>query len=404
MSSREPFDEAIRYMSVLSNPDYANYVFYLYMVSQCRIVLDEELPAAAAVSFHYDHYNLYINPTKFGSHPVIQRVGIIKHEMLHILYNHIRREESHMVHENFNLATDCALNQHITRNHLPSGVIYPDVLAQIIELPVSQVPDNQSAEFYYNLIQNFAEQNPDKCSPSGCPNGVPEQVDDHSKWEESKGDSEIQKDVAKRMAERSAEQTQRSRGNLPSNYSDWIQILTTERVVNWKQVLKRIIGNKRVGHTPTLYKPNRRQPDASHIKGRIKDRKFDLLVVADVSGSVSDKELAYGIAEINHLCKQTQTPVKLIQVDTAAHEPEPISSRTNKFHRKACGGTYLYPAIEKAYERKVPFNAVVVITDGGISSEDLFKFEALNLKVIWLLTDKPHLDFNTGKMKAIKLI
>ena len=398
------WNETISAITREGTPYVADYIFYMYMVSQCRIKFDSELPAPAAVNFEYDHYNLFINPEEWSKLPLEHRVGIVKHEMLHLLYQHIFRKEDR-IHENFNFATDCALNQHIKREHLPENCVLPKTLAEILTKQTGnpvKVPDNLSAEDYYQLIQNVIDENPDKFpSKTMSGNGT---LDDHSKWEEGKGDPNIAKNIAKGMLDKAADQTQKSRGNLPSEYAQLIDLLGSTPKVRWQQVLKKVAGNKRVDAVRTFYKPNRRLPEMMHIKGTVKDRKYDLLVVADVSGSVPNEELMYGLNEIQNISRLTGTSTKLIQVDAEAYPPENIGSKVRNFKRKASGGTYLSPALKMANNHGINYNAIVVITDGYLCKSDIDIFENTGKKVIWLLTtDVEHGSFNVGKMQSFDL-
>jgi predicted metal-dependent peptidase len=399
METNQSWNETIAAMAIATggNDYHKQYVFYLYIVSQCRVIFDPELPAPAAINFSYDHYNLFINPTMWDTLPIEHRVGIVKHEVLHILYNHVFRKKDRD-HKLFNLATDCALNQHIDRKHLPDGAIYPEILAKMITITsgaIVDVPTNQTAEDYYDLIMPHAIETPEG---SGA-------TDDHSKWEESKGDPTIAKDMAKKMLDKAVEETQRTRGDLPQNLAEMLDVLSHRSNVRWQQVLKRIAGNKKVGSKSTLLKPNRRLPEMNHLKGKIKDRKYDLLVVADVSGSVSDRELVYGLAEVAHIAKLTQTPVDMVQIDTEAYPPEKLSTNIRKVVRKGSGGTTLFPAVSRAYAHGIRFNAIVVITDGGMSSEDIAAFDGVGKPIIWLLTDPSvkHSLFTSTNMQAFTL-
>ncbi len=400
-----PWNQTVSAMATVGNEYSSDYVFYLHMISQCRLKFDNELQAPAAINFEYDHYNLFINLDEWDKLELAHRIGIVKHEMLHILYQHVFRKEERD-HENFNIACDCALNQHIRRNHLPEQVILPDTLATVLTTQIGKpvhVPPNLTGEDYYQLLLDLMNKHPDKF-PSKSPEGNLGQVDDHSKWGESKGDKEIAKDIAKKMLDKAADQTQKSRGNLPSEYAQWVESLSAKSSVRWQQVLKRVAGNKRVDSVRTFYKPNRRLPNMMHIKGKVKDRKYDLLTIADVSGSVSNEELMYGLNEIRHISKLTQTTTKLIQVDAQAYPPEDIGTNLRTFKRKASGGTYLSPALTVADDHQINYNAIVVITDGYLDKNDIDKFNSTNKRVIWLLTtDIDHTPFEYGKMQAFRI-
>lgn len=423
---RSGFDEAIA--NLFSNLKYApNYLFYGHMVGQCRVVFDTTMQAPAGVNFMHDHFNLYINPNDqwveidpaklTGKHkpktrttadgktealipgfnssiPLEQRLGILKHEMLHILYNHMRRKGDRD-HQGFNIASDCAINQMIERQHLPAQCIFPDQFPS----ESGKVPPNLTAEQYYELLRK------DDSDGNGSGSGSGECVDDHSKWGDSQGDGELSEDIAKGMAERATSNTQKARGNVPSELSEWLSLLSRKREITWQQLLRNITGNKRVGIRKTILRPDRRLPNSEWIKGRTKDRRYDVAVVSDTSGSVSDSALLALWGEIKNICELTQTGIYLVQVDTVAAKPEVLTKNTKVIKRKACGGTYLTPGIEALKKAKISFDCLVVTTDGFLDTSDIHNFSKLNKKVIWLVEAEGNImpEMQQNGMVAFKL-
>ena len=423
---RSGFDEAIA--NLFSNPKYApNYLFYGHMVGQCRVVFDTDMEAPAGVNFMHDHFNLYINPTGkwveidpakltsknppqtrttpdgklealipgFNSLPLEHRLGILKHEMLHILYNHIRRKGDRD-HSAFNIATDCAINQLIERQHLPPNCIFPDQFPSA----TGKVPTNLTAEQYYELIDK--QYNDDQ---NGSGSGSGQCLDDHGKWSESQGDGDLSEDIAKGMADRAVSRTQKSYGNVPRELSEWLSLLSRKREITWQQLLRNITGNKRVGVRKTIMRPDRRLPNSEWIKGRTKDRKFSVLVISDVSGSVSDAGLLSLWSEVRNICELTQSSIDLIKVDTRPSKPEKLTRNTKTLQRTACGGTYLTPAIKTARDHKLDFQCIVATTDGYLDEKDVSNFAAINLPVIWLIEANGRIlpSMNTGRMRAFQL-
>lgn len=419
---RQAFEEAVVNMTVSNSPFHADYVFYMHLLSGCRVIFTEELPAAAGVSFHNDHYRLYLNPSDYifrgkdvkGKElevigynlimPIAHRIGIIKHEMSHISNGHLIRVEDRDF-KGFNFASDCALDQYIKRDHLPDYAIYPD------NFPApSPVPWDLSAEQYYDLLEKAKKDDPNhplnqKSDGLGDLIPGPVGVDDHQVWNSSEGDSTLQKEITKNMVEKAAEKTLKSRGNLPSNYAKMIEGLTVKREVDWKRLLRRITGNKKANIKKTIIRRDRRMPNAFWVKGRIKNRVFNLGVVSDVSGSMSDKALKEVWGSILDICDLYKTPVQMVQVDTVAYPPEQFNRNTKKLERKANGGTVLAPAIDMFKENNVPFDALVVCTDGGICYSDIEAYKKLNKPIIWLVESTGSImdGMNEGKMHAVKL-
>lgn len=428
---RSAFDEAVANMAMEASPFYREYVFYMHLLSQCKVVFNTSLPSPAGVTFNKFFYTLYINPSEVVAEgidmqgkeikvpgftmdmPLEQRIGILKHEMLHIALGHLFRvQDGDKDFKKYNFASDCALNQQIDRSHLPDGAIYPD------NLPTKEknVISKETAEYYYDILDDDQMQGNGQGNGSGEGDGNGEGgipgigkgftgVDDHSSWLESEGDPELQQEITKNMVEKSANETQKSRGNLPANYSDIIDNLILKREVDWRQVLRKIVGNKRANSRKTLLRRDRRLPYANWIKGRTKDRVFDLGVISDVSGSVSDSALMELWGEIVNICDTYKVPVQMVQVDTQPTEPQQLTKDCRSIERKACGGTYLSPAIEKFKEAGVNYDALVVTTDGYLFGNDIDPFRELKVPVIWLIEAGGHImdEMNEGRMQAIQL-
>lgn len=410
---RSAFDEAIVAMSVAQSEYFKEYTFYLHLLAQCRVVFDTTLQAPAGVNFKNDHYNLYINPSPAigftknettgemepilgfcSDMPLEHRIGILKHEMLHIALGHLIRV-GELDFMKYNIASDCALNQEINRDHLPEYAIYPD------NYPTKKqnILWKETAEYYYELIDDKSmEQQSQGEGGSGC-------VDDHTLWEDNEGDATLQQELTKNMVEKAGNEAIKAAGKLPTNYSDMLDNLMVRREVDWKRVLRAIVGNKRALVKKTLLRRDRRMPFANWLKGRTKNRVFELGVISDVSGSVNSEALKLLWGEILSICDLFNSPVQMIQIDTEPTKPEQLTKDSKAIERKAHGGTILAPAIEQFRKYNVNYDALVVTTDGFLFEDDIEPFRKLGKPVIWLI--EPHgmiMDsMNQGKMRAIKL-
>lgn len=259
----------------------------------------------------------------------------------------------------------------------------------------------QSAEFYYELLKSEMQS---QSSVFDSLNGV-RPMDTHKTWDESVGDKDLQQDLTKRMIERAQTETLKGKGTIPAACADWIELHSRRSEVNWKRILRGIVGHKRVGTRSTIMRLDRRFPNREDLRGKTRDRMFNLLVVVDVSGSMSPGAINTTLAEVRNICDITKTDVDLIQVDTVAYEPEKLSKKTRSITRRGVGGTYLSTALDKAREKKIDYQAVVVLTDGGLYHKDLSVFAELNKRVIWLVESSGTVPdrMNTGKMQAFKL-
>jgi predicted metal-dependent peptidase len=386
--TRDVLDETLANM--FSSPKFRQtYTFYGHMISQCSMSI-ERMKGPAAVSFHLDHYRLHIDPTHFDKFTLEERLFILKHEMLHILNGHTFRKEDRD-HVAFNYATDCAINQLCDQAHVVQGAILP------ANFPSKhKVPTLASSEQYYAIIDKsqIPPEEPQYAAGGG-----------HDKWADSIGDEELQADITKNMIEQSIQQTAKSRGDTPSEIAAYLELFSRKAELDWRKVLRNITGNKKVNSRRTIMRKDRRNPNFDHIKGRTKDRMFDLLVIGDESGSVSDTELTEAISEIVHICNITRADLDYIAIDTHAKPPIKLKKTQRSFTRQACGGTNLHPALDMAKQHNLKADAIVVITDGGLSSHDVEIFNQSNKRIIWLITSQGSImsEMTEGRMSAFKL-
>lgn len=391
---RSGFEEAMGAMIIQSSPLSSQYLFYANMIVQCAVEF-KQMQAPASVHFKLDHYVLSIDPDKFNPWPLEHRCGVLKHEMLHILNGHLIRFEDRENFQKWNYATDCAINQLIDSSHLPSGCINPSNLPV---KPSTKVPLKVNSEQYYDLIDDD-QLPPDDQQGKGM-------VGDHSEWNNSEGTNEtLQKDIAKSMLEKAANETQKSRGTLPGEFSDWLAINSASKQVSWQRVLRNLAGNKRVNTRQTIMRSNRRLQNREDLKGKLKNRIFDIAVVSDVSGSVSTPELIQLWAELKNICTLTNSGVKLVQVDTQPYPPEELKKSTSVMNRKASGGTNLSPALDMLKKHKVPYDALVITTDGGLCPSDVNNFINAAKRVIWLVSSEGTImsQMQENGMQAYKL-
>jgi len=388
---RAGFDTALSNM--FGNSKYtSDYLYYAHIIGKCKIIFEEfegnHANSSIAVSFQKTHYVIHVNYSVFNSMSLEHRLADLKHECLHIIFNHISRLNERD-HEKFNYATDCAINQLINSEHLSEGSVTP---ANFPAKPGTKIPLNLSGEHYYELVDD------------SCTDKQP-QGSDHSEWENSEGDPDLQKNITASMVEKAMEETAKSRGNIPSYISDQLSLLKKKKELDWKQLLRRQVSNKKANTRKTLIRRDRRLPDANWIKGRTKDRISNPCIVGDESGSVSNEELVQAVGEALHICNTLHTDLWYIPVDTEAHTPHKLTSNQRTFNRTACGGTVLEPAIDKIKEAGISPTSIIVITDGGISESDVVAYKATGLPIIWLITSAGYImdSMNSGKMKAFKL-
>jgi len=224
------------------------------------------------------------------------------------------------------------------------------------------------------------------------------QIGDHGKWNESEGDEQAAKEITRQMTETA---TNKSRGMSPSECDEALQLLKMKEQINWKKELRRIVGNRKANSRLTIKKNDRRFPHRRDLRGKTKDHTIDVCVVLDVSGSMSDEEIIYGLTEIKAIAEKAGAGVTIIQVDTEPKVVEDFDPKAKTFNRRGYGGTYMSKSFEMIVTDKIPCNVVINITDGYI--ESTLDGPLPKVPFIFLVTqDKDNLAIDVNSYKRMK--
>lgn len=373
--------------------------FYgLFLISLNKI-WNKRVPTAG-VSKQNINYQLIINPEFWTSLSDQHKLGLLKHELLHIAFFHICEE--HIGYDKMlcNIAMDLEINQYIDRINLPDGGCtidnetfgplnlpvkagwrtYYDLLKQQQE---SNDPNGQALR---DLLQDMGDQsqadNPHSRNGDLKPN--------HDTWGEFQELSESEKKLIEKQTEHIlkeiAEQV-KSRGNVPGELSGILERLNTKvpPKFDWKAYLRRFAGgSSRVFTKKLRRKFNKRFEENPGLK--IKQRRH-ILVGIDTSGSVSDKELKEFFHEIDHICK-TGTDVTMIQCDTSisyigTYKP----GQELKVHGR--GGTSFDPVLEYYNENGNKYTCLIYLTDGECDTD-----VSVRGRMLWVISTRGSINKN----------
>jgi predicted metal-dependent peptidase len=266
----------------------------------------------AGVSKHNINYKLVINSDFWANLPHDHKKGLLWHELLHIVFDHLNLRDEFADKKLFNIAADCELNQYITPGYLPEGAILPS------SFPNLQLQYKAGTNYYYNMLMD----NQDDCDVQKM---MGEAGDMHGTWEEFDNLSESEKKLLKAQSDyqlkEAAEECLKSRGTLPGEIANIYKRITevTPSKFNWRAYLRRFAGNSYIVETKLSRKKiNKRYPDAPGMKFKPKKH---ILVAIDTSGSVSNDELVEFFNEIRHIHK-TGTEITVLQCDTQINSIE----------------------------------------------------------------------------------
>lgn len=357
MDNNESLSRATKEL-MLKEPFYG---FFLIMMNK---VWKNDLDTAG-VSKNGINAQLSINPIFWENLSSEYKVGILKHEILHIAFQHLILRDSYKNKKLFNIAADLEINQYIDKAYLPGGN-YPDketyledskifvdsikeklekgeitkeqAKQEFLKIPMRAIflddfkdlnlDSRAGTDYYYKKLEETMDDQGNSSNEhlndllKGC-DGSGHGGDPHwghDTWNEFENLSESEKKMIQKQLDYQlkevAEQVQKSRGHIPGELQGIIDALNKAEPpkFNWRAYLKNFVG----GSTQTMAKKTRRKQSKRFPKapGLKIQEKLHVLVGVDTSGSVSDKELAEFFHEMHHMFK-TGTEITVVQCDTS---------------------------------------------------------------------------------------
>jgi predicted metal-dependent peptidase len=346
--------------------------------------------ATAGVRVNPDtaRFEMIYNPGFFAGLSDVQRLGVLKHEFYHLIFEHVTSRRPDGSGEKFNewaranpararmwnFATDLAINSHL-HGELPAGCLMPG------EGMFAEFPTGLSAEAYFALLQEKQDEGKDEteengegnCKGEGEPGNDPGdgegsgggdgQFDSHEGWGDVDATSnEIAKERLKEVLKKATEDAAKGNGwgSVPGEVrKDIAARLTTH--VDWKKVLRYFVKTStRANKRSTVKRVNKRY---RYIHpGKKVTRQARIAISIDQSGSVDDAMLETFFSELNKLAKLASFTV--IPFDTRVDDSlvyEWKKGQNHKTQRVMCGGTDFNPPTE--YVNKHGFDGHIVLTD-----------------------------------------
>jgi predicted metal-dependent peptidase len=414
------------------------YGFFLIMLNK---LWSNKVPTAG-VGKNGINYQLVVNPDFWEKLSDLNRLGLLKHELLHIAFGHLTTVFKFSDRRLANVAMDMEINQYIESSWLPGGDLSSDEFKQLKEAVKAEMElakeNNATAEellaiseklpsrgimiddyeelnldrkagarYYYDKLKQ-AKDEKDQNGTSGSPDfddlcdqmdsGDGDSLPDHSTWDEFENLSEaeqklIEKQVQKILSD-AKEQTVKKRGTVPGEIEG---VIVIDEIVapkfDWRGYIRRFTGiSTKVFTKKIRRKENRRFSDNPGLKIKMKQH---MLLAIDTSGSVSNDELLEFMNEIHHIYK-AGVDITIVQCDTSIRSIEAYRGKNDlKVHGR--GGTEFDPVLEYYNDNSKNYTSLVYFTDGECNASVKPKGN-----VLWVISERSEMN-NDLPGKVIKL-
>jgi predicted metal-dependent peptidase len=318
----------------------------------------------ACVSLKKDKMNidLLVSPKYWDKLSNNLRLGLIKHEMLHVAFFHLFLVPGYEDKKLFNIAADLCVNQYIDANQVGDNWItfksFPDI----------SFKPKESTDYYYNVLEQN-KNNPTVKSLLDHLNAGKPAVCSHKGWEGIQDVPEEMRELAKKQLEYQMKDIfdnilNKNRGLLPGHLAGLIDSFGKIQppILDWKQAIRRFAtGSNKIKFKLNKNKLNKRY-EGCDFPGSIIKRKRKLLVAIDTSGSVSGEELKQFLTQIHHIWR-TDTEIDIIQCDAKIQNIAKYTGKTVDFKIFGRGGTAFDPPVQYLNENN--YNGLIYFTDGA---------------------------------------
>ena len=317
---------------------------------------------------------LMYNPEFFEKLPDVQKLGVLKHEFYHLVFEHVtgRKPEGGLTKID-NICMDLAINSHL-RGELPDMCCMPGVapfewapLGKTYEWYKANYPKKEENEDGEGGEGEPGEGEPGEGSGEGGQPGEggsqPGSFDDHSGWGEVENTiNEIAKERLKEGIKKAAQEASQagSWGSVPSQCrEDILQGLRSR--IDWKKALRYFVKTtQRANKRSTVRRINKRFPYIH--AGKKVQRTAKIAISIDQSGSVDDEMLGLFFDALDKLSKIATFTV--VPFDTEVCEDHVYEWKKGQRHKKErvrYGGTCFNAPTKWVNERK--FDGHIVLTD-----------------------------------------
>lgn len=358
--------------------------FYGYFLFQMGREIRFDITSATSINFKDAKYVMYFNPIIFLELNMEQMQSTIKHEILHVLSQHLIRLKDFKDKYStlaLNLAMDVVVNQ-----CLDCLCPYSVTLEYINNKYNLNLEKFKTFEYYLEKIQTELDLQEENDEGEIVDNNENVAVDfdaekTHDIWEECiEIDEKILRDFTEKFADNA------KKGSVPTYIENMIKSLKNSKgELPWNLYLKKLMGAIEANKKKTITRRNRRQPNRLDLRGELRGHKAEIAVAIDISGSISDEEFKQAIKEVLTIVKSHNQEITIIECDKEIKRTYKVKSPKDIKERVASGGgTKFLPVFEYANNKKI--NLLIYFTDG--KGEEKLEIKPRGYKTLWVISGR----------------
>lgn len=357
------------------------------------------------------------------------KIGILVHELKHIIYGHL--SEYHLYEDKVraNVAFDMEINPDVRylpefryskqdKENLKNGGQIDDKSREELQNPQRtygvfpshfDLQNRQIHTFYYERLPLKDKDLEDMLNRMGLSVGAPGDTGSGdggnnpqpgngngtnplNDWQIDQSQSDkFENNVDDIVSEVASQQ----RGTMPAGIEKRLEKIESKKKISWKTLFRRYAKSVLLGERKMQYKrPDRR---SGWIPGRHREKKQRCIVAIDTSGSTMPFRAEFA-SELIQLDKQTSAEMIILECDAAVGKEYKFSGKVPETMTGG-GGTAFMPVFDYVRDKKMKCSLLIYLTDGY--GEHPEKPSYVNYPVIWVTTHADPAPF--GKIIKMEL-
>jgi predicted metal-dependent peptidase len=392
-----------------------NYWGYLFSRIRRKPMSYEQLTSVMGVGPEKDGtLTLFYAPELMEKTADKEILRVIEHEGMHVLNKHIPRYIRILANETaeqrkniktkvWNIASDCTVNcqANIRTPIIIDGKPWAPCLPAKYNLEEGQV-----TEFYFYELLKTANVVTMSVPGEGGNGEGNDGFNGHQQWKNGVNGVADLSSLSRKIDQHvqniikdSVKNFNKERGNMPAHIAQLIEGALAPPKAPYYQIIRKLVRGSRFSkfkRSPT--KINRKRtyvftiqgdscvPEISPFPGKTRDMTFDIVVMIDTSGSMSDEDVKEGLSGVKNIIeKDRHCYTTVLEVDAGVEKEYEVKKiRDIQFNIKGRGGTTLRPGLERA--RQLGCDVCLAFTDGYTEDINSIPRKYLPKKLIWVIT------------------
>lgn len=335
-----------------------NTTFFSALLANLKIVFSDRYPTAAT-----DGLTIYLNPEFIEPLNTSQLIGLLLHELMHVVYDHMNRAVATKLNTViWNVAGDYLINGELDKLGYqlpPKGLI-------------DHQYDNLGTKAIYDILIQDAEEKDFEGVMLDLEFDIPEDMTEQERNES------ILTNVVKAVTQAKLDNDFSS---IPGHIARRVEEIINP-ILPWHVILQNYMSSYKK-EDYTWSRPNRRYLPDMYLPS-MRSASLDQITVAiDVSGSISQQDLDAFIAEIRYIFDiLTPKVLRILAFDTEIRNDNTYTEgdTVDNLEFTGGGGTYITPIIEKIIDDAPEI--AIICSDGEFSMPYL---KGITTDLFWII-------------------